>query len=82
MKNVDEKGNQILYDVREDEEQISKMNEICELFVAAGYFRARIKGLPNFDKVRMRRSFFPPNTHFVLDNRRHVLGNTDVQHRS
>lgn len=50
-KNVDDKGRFLIYDVREDEEQINKMNEICELLVAGGYFRARIKGLHNFDKV-------------------------------
>lgn len=50
-KNVDDKGRFLIYDVREDEEQINKMNEICELLVAGGYFRARIKGLHNFDKI-------------------------------
>ncbi|XP_071575833.1 coiled-coil domain-containing protein 93 isoform X2 [Temnothorax nylanderi] len=38
-------------DVREDEEQTTKFQEIINLLVAAGYFRARIKGLSNFDKV-------------------------------
>ncbi|XP_011696543.1 PREDICTED: coiled-coil domain-containing protein 93 [Wasmannia auropunctata] len=38
-------------DVREDEEQTTKFQEIIDLLVAAGYFRARIKGLTNFDKV-------------------------------
>lgn len=38
-------------DVREDEEQTIKFQEIIDLLVAAGYFRARIKGLSNFDKV-------------------------------
>ncbi|KAG7204854.1 hypothetical protein KM043_005254 [Ampulex compressa] len=38
-------------DVREDEEQIKKFQDIIDLLVAAGYFRARIKGLSNFDKV-------------------------------
>uniref|UniRef100_A0A8D0C6J6 Coiled-coil domain-containing protein 93 n=1 Tax=Salvator merianae TaxID=96440 RepID=A0A8D0C6J6_SALMN len=36
---------------REDEEQNIKLSEILELLVAAGYFRARIKGLSPFDKV-------------------------------
>ncbi|XP_077321371.1 coiled-coil domain-containing protein 93-like [Lithobates pipiens] len=36
---------------REDEEQNVKLSEILELLVAAGYFRARIKGLSPFDKV-------------------------------
>ncbi|XP_014611206.1 PREDICTED: coiled-coil domain-containing protein 93 isoform X1 [Polistes canadensis] len=38
-------------DIREDEEQTKKLQEIIDLLVAAGYFRARIKGLSNFDKV-------------------------------
>ncbi|KAK0181460.1 hypothetical protein PV327_003746 [Microctonus hyperodae] len=38
-------------DIREDEEQLVKFGEIVDLLVAAGYFRARIKGLSNFDKV-------------------------------
>jgi len=37
--------------VREDEEQKIKLQEIIDLLVAAGYFRARIKGLSSFDKV-------------------------------
>lgn len=38
-------------DIREDEEQGIKLQETMELLVAAGYFRARIKGLHPFDKV-------------------------------
>lgn len=38
-------------DVREDEEQKKKFQDIIDLLLAAGYFRARIKGLSNFDKV-------------------------------
>ncbi|CAL1267195.1 unnamed protein product [Larinioides sclopetarius] len=38
-------------EVREDEEQERKFQEIIELLLAAGYFRARIKGLSPFDKV-------------------------------
>ncbi|XP_076068907.1 coiled-coil domain-containing protein 93 [Oratosquilla oratoria] len=38
-------------DIREDEEQSIKLTEIIELLVAAGYFRARIKGLSPFDKI-------------------------------
>uniref|UniRef100_A0A672IGA7 Coiled-coil domain-containing protein 93 n=1 Tax=Salarias fasciatus TaxID=181472 RepID=A0A672IGA7_SALFA len=34
-----------------DEEQSVKLGEILELLLAAGYFRARIKGLSPFDKV-------------------------------
>lgn len=39
------------YDVREDEEQNVKLKESIDLLLAAGYFRARIKGLTPFDKV-------------------------------
>ena len=39
------------FDVREDEEQNVKLLETIELLLAAGYFRARIKGLSPFDKV-------------------------------
>uniref|UniRef100_A0A672IHL2 Coiled-coil domain-containing protein 93 n=1 Tax=Salarias fasciatus TaxID=181472 RepID=A0A672IHL2_SALFA len=38
-------------ETREDEEQSVKLGEILELLLAAGYFRARIKGLSPFDKV-------------------------------
>ncbi|XP_054004412.1 coiled-coil domain-containing protein 93 [Hylaeus anthracinus] len=38
-------------DVREDEEQAKRFQDIIDLLLAAGYFRARIKGLSNFDKV-------------------------------
>lgn len=34
-----------------NEDQNAKMQEISELLVAAGYFRARIKGLSHFDKI-------------------------------
>lgn len=50
-KNADNKSSLQIYDVREDPEQIAKMGEISELLVAGGYFRARIKGLHNFDKI-------------------------------
>lgn len=39
------------YDVRVDEEQNVKLTETINLLLAAGYFRARIKGLSPFDKV-------------------------------
>lgn len=42
----------IKIDVREDEEQIVKFMEITKMLVIAGYYRARIKGLTNFDKVK------------------------------
>ncbi|TNN56351.1 Coiled-coil domain-containing protein 93 [Liparis tanakae] len=38
-------------ETREDEEQSVKLAETLELLLAAGYFRARIKGLSPFDKV-------------------------------
>lgn len=38
-------------ETREDEEQSNKLQEILDLLIAAGYFRARIKGLSPFDKV-------------------------------
>lgn len=41
-------------ETREDEEQSVKLAEILELLLAAGYFRARIKGLSPFDKVTQR----------------------------
>lgn len=44
-------------ETREDEEQNIKLTEILELLVAAGYFRARIKGLSPFDKVRPMQYF-------------------------
>lgn len=36
---------------REDELQAERGEEIVQLLLAAGYFRARIKGLSLFDKV-------------------------------
>uniref|UniRef100_A0A673YV59 Coiled-coil domain-containing protein 93 n=1 Tax=Salmo trutta TaxID=8032 RepID=A0A673YV59_SALTR len=47
----DQEGNLIQVETREDEEQSVKLAEILELLLAAGYFRARIKGLGPFDKV-------------------------------
>lgn len=38
-------------ETREDEEQSQKLSEIIDILIAAGYFRARIKGLSPFDKV-------------------------------
>jgi hypothetical protein len=49
--NLDSKGKVLTFDIREDEEQLEKLDQIIELLVAAGYFRARIKGLSSFDKV-------------------------------
>ncbi|KAI6652447.1 Coiled-coil domain-containing protein 93-like [Oopsacas minuta] len=47
----DQDGLEIEFDVREDDEQGLKEVQIVDLFVAAGYFRARIKGLSTFDKI-------------------------------
>ncbi|XP_054642895.1 coiled-coil domain-containing protein 93 [Dunckerocampus dactyliophorus] len=47
----DQDGNPVQVEAREDEEQSIKLAEILELLLAAGYFRARIKGLSPFDKV-------------------------------
>ena len=44
-------GNETNYETREDELQGQKYQEIIDLLIACGYFRARIKGLSNFDKV-------------------------------
>lgn len=38
-------------EVRQDAEQLEKCQEIIDILVAAGYFRARIKGLSPFDKI-------------------------------
>jgi hypothetical protein len=48
---IDADGKEVEVEVREDEEQKIKLQEIVDLLVAAGYFRARIKGLSSFDKV-------------------------------
>uniref|UniRef100_A0A915JFC8 Coiled-coil domain-containing protein 93 n=1 Tax=Romanomermis culicivorax TaxID=13658 RepID=A0A915JFC8_ROMCU len=39
------------FDVREDELQNAKLEEAVQLLIAAGYFRARIKGIGSFDKI-------------------------------
>uniref|UniRef100_A0A1B0CP69 Coiled-coil domain-containing protein 93 n=1 Tax=Lutzomyia longipalpis TaxID=7200 RepID=A0A1B0CP69_LUTLO len=47
----DADGREIQVERREDEEQNLKQQEIFDILVAAGYFRARIKGLSAFDKI-------------------------------
>ncbi|XP_071803489.1 coiled-coil domain-containing protein 93-like [Asterias amurensis] len=47
----DTHGREVEVETREDEEQNIKLQETIELLLAAGYFRARIKGLTPFDKV-------------------------------
>jgi len=54
--NTDKEGRVLKFDVREDEERFRKFEEIIEILCAAGYFRARIKGLKDFDKVCL---YFP-----------------------
>uniref|UniRef100_A0A8C5I5R0 Coiled-coil domain-containing protein 93 n=1 Tax=Gouania willdenowi TaxID=441366 RepID=A0A8C5I5R0_GOUWI len=44
-------SNGLQVESREDEEQSVKLAETLELLLAAGYFRARIRGLTPFDKV-------------------------------
>ncbi|KAK7484910.1 hypothetical protein BaRGS_00023830 [Batillaria attramentaria] len=48
---LDADGKEAEVETREDEEQNVKLQETIELLLAAGYFRARIKGLSPFDKV-------------------------------
>eukprot|EP00730_Choanoeca_flexa_P013648 TRINITY_DN5556_c0_g2_i1.p1 TRINITY_DN5556_c0_g2~~TRINITY_DN5556_c0_g2_i1.p1 ORF type:complete len:613 (+),score=207.05 TRINITY_DN5556_c0_g2_i1:119-1957(+) len=50
-KAYDAEGHEVEFDVRDDEEQSVKLNQTVDLLLAAGYFRARIKGLAPFDKV-------------------------------
>ncbi|CAF2041245.1 unnamed protein product [Rotaria magnacalcarata] len=51
MNTLDEEGRARQFDVREDPEQKAKCDQTMELLLAAGYFRVRIKGLSEFDKV-------------------------------
>ncbi|XP_039257784.2 coiled-coil domain-containing protein 93-like [Styela clava] len=47
----DQEGHLVEVETRDDELQQQRFAEIIDLLVAAGYFRARIKGLSPFDKV-------------------------------
>ncbi|GMR36577.1 hypothetical protein PMAYCL1PPCAC_06772, partial [Pristionchus mayeri] len=40
-----------VFDIREDEEQFEKLQQCLDLLIAAGYFRARVKGISAFDKI-------------------------------
>lgn len=55
-------------ETREDEEQNVKMAETIELLLAAGYFRARIKGLSPFDKVLrwLRKNFAVRESNIIV----------------
>lgn len=44
-------------DIRDDEEQLKKGQEVLELLVAAGYFRARIKVLYLYFKQKILLNF-------------------------
>ena len=63
----DQKGKEIAIETREDEEQQAKFFEIIDLLVAAGYFRARIKGLSSFDKVVGGMTWCITNCNFDID---------------
>ncbi|PIK53848.1 putative coiled-coil domain-containing protein [Apostichopus japonicus] len=63
---LDAEGRELIADVREDEEQNVKLQETIELLLAAGYFRARIKGLSPFDKVEIIGSIEHFNLTFSL----------------
>uniref|UniRef100_A0A1I7WWA0 Coiled-coil domain-containing protein 93 n=1 Tax=Heterorhabditis bacteriophora TaxID=37862 RepID=A0A1I7WWA0_HETBA len=39
------------FDIRQDEHQLERHKDCIDLLVAAGYFRARIKGLTAFDQI-------------------------------
>ena len=47
-----EKEDTLEYDIRIDEDQIETCNQIINILLNAGYFRANINGLSEFDKVR------------------------------
>ncbi|XP_065080990.1 coiled-coil domain-containing protein 93 isoform X2 [Ochlerotatus camptorhynchus] len=47
----DADGNEIQVERREDEEQKCKEQEIIDILVGAGYYRAHIQGLSIFDKI-------------------------------
>jgi len=48
---LDSEGREVIVEEREDTEAKTKFQETVDLLVAAGYFRARIKGLSAFDKI-------------------------------
>lgn len=47
----DSEGREVVVEERVDKEAKTKFQETIDLLVAAGYFRARIKGLSDFDKI-------------------------------
>jgi len=60
-------GGSLPVEAREDEDQQVKFKEIIDLLVAAGYFRARIKGLSPFDKVVGGMTWCISNCSFDVD---------------
>lgn len=46
---IDHEGKEV--EVREDAEQLVKWHEISDALVAAGYYRAQLQGLSEFDKI-------------------------------
>nr|CAB3228779.1 coiled-coil domain-containing protein 93-like [Phallusia mammillata] len=64
---LDQEGKAVTVETREDEEQQVKFKEIIDLLVAAGYFRARIKGLSPFDKVVGGMTWCISNCSFDID---------------
>ncbi|CAK8676877.1 unnamed protein product [Clavelina lepadiformis] len=63
----DQEGQKIRVETREDEEQEVRFKEIIDLLIAAGYFRARIKGLSPFDKVVGGMTWCITNCNFDID---------------
>ncbi|RZF42883.1 hypothetical protein LSTR_LSTR012697 [Laodelphax striatellus] len=52
---VDADGKEVQVEAREDVEQKVKLEEIINILYAAGYFRARIKGISAFDKIIIKK---------------------------
>lgn len=53
--------NFLQFDINEGDAEAERFQEIQDLLVAAGYFRARIKGLSAFDKASIFKDlYFPP----------------------
>ena len=70
LKNNSSTFSQELFEVKDDEEQRAKLQDICDLLLAAGYFRVRLKGLSAFDKVCINNTiikiYFTFKTHVLF----------------
>ena len=70
LKNNSSTFSQELFEVKDDEEQRAKLQDICDLLLAAGYFRVRLKGLSAFDKVCINNTiikiYFTFKTHLLF----------------